>query len=68
MSIIRQGSLFTLEELFDMEPTYRFDAIFSTISINTILVAVSKKTSYGALNYAAMIFVSCKSNRVYSNY
>lgn len=59
MPIIRQGSLFTLEELFDMEPTHRFDEIFSTIDINPILRVVSKKSSYGSpvqLNYAAMVY------------
>ncbi len=59
MPIIRQGSLFTLEELFDMEPTHRFDAIFSTININPLIRVVSKKSSYGApvqLNYAAMFY------------
>lgn len=59
MPIIRQGSLFTLEELFDMEPTHRFDKIFSTIDTNPILRVVSKKSSYGSpiqLNYAAMVY------------
>lgn len=27
MTIIRQGSLFDLQELYDLEPTQRFDAI-----------------------------------------
>lgn len=59
MPIIRQGSLFTLEELFDMEPTHQYDAIFSIIDINPILRVVSKKSSYGSpvqLNYAAMVY------------
>lgn len=59
MSIIRQGSLFTLEELYDLEPAHRFDAVFSEINIYPILAVVSKKSLYGApvqLNYPAMIY------------
>lgn len=59
MSIIRQGSLFNLQELFDLEPTHRFDPIFSTIDIYPILAVVSKKSLCGApvqLNYPAMIY------------
>ena len=59
MSIIRQGSLFTLEELFDLEPTHRFEEVFSAIDIYPILAVVSKKSVYGApveLNYPAMIY------------
>jgi transposase len=33
MTIIRQGSLFDLQELYDLEPTQRFEAIFSAIDI-----------------------------------
>ena len=59
MSIIRQGSLFGMQDLYEMEPTKRFDAIFSTLHIEPLLVAVSKKNVYGApteLNYPAMIY------------
>ncbi|GAA0370624.1 IS1182 family transposase [Bacillus horti] len=59
MSIIRQGSLFSLEELFDLEPTHRFEGVFSAIDIYPILAVVSKKSVYGApveLNYPAMIY------------
>ncbi|GAA0358770.1 IS1182 family transposase [Bacillus horti] len=59
MSIIRQGSLFSLEELYDLEPTHRFEEVFSTVDIYPILVVVSKKSVYGApveLNYPAMIY------------
>lgn len=59
MFIIRQGSLFDLQDLFDLEPTHRFEALFSTIDIYPILAVVSKKALYGApvqLNYAAMIY------------
>lgn len=33
MSIIREGSLFDLQELYNLEPPQRFEAIFSTIDI-----------------------------------
>lgn len=59
MSIIRQGSLFGMQDLYEMEPTKRFDAVFSTLHIEPLLVAVSKKNVYGApteLNYPAMIY------------
>ena len=59
MSIIRQeGSLFDLQELYDLEPTQRFEAILTAIDIQPILQVVSKKSTYGApvqLNYPAMI-------------
>lgn len=59
MSIIRQESLFDLQDLYDLEPTQRFDAIFSAIDIDPILTVVSKKSRFGPpikLNYAAMIY------------
>jgi transposase len=59
MSIIQQGSLFDIHELYDLEPTHRFEAIFSAIDIYHILAVVSKKSVYGApveLNYPAMIY------------
>jgi len=59
MSIIRQGSLFDMQDLYELEPTKRFEAIFSTLNIEPLLFAVSKKTVYGApteLNYPAMIY------------
>jgi transposase len=59
MTIIRQGSLFGLQELYDLEPTQRFEAIFSTIDINQIFAVVTKKSRFGRpikLNYAAMIY------------
>ncbi|WP_157796445.1 hypothetical protein [Bacillus sp. FJAT-45037] len=43
MTIIRQGSLFDLQDLYDLEPTYRFEAVFSTIDIYPVLTVVSKK-------------------------
>lgn len=59
MSIIRQGNLFGIQDLYDLEPTQRFDAIFSTLNMEPLLLQISKKTMYGApteLNYAAMIY------------
>lgn len=59
MTIIRQGSLFDLQELYDLEPTQRFDAIFSTIDIDPIYALVTKKSRFGRpveLNYSAMIY------------
>lgn len=59
MPIIRQGSLFSIQDLYDLEPTQRFVAVFSTIDMDSAILAVSKKSWRGApteLNYAAMIF------------
>lgn len=58
MPIIRQESLFDIQELYDLEPTHRFEAIFSAIDIDPIFAVVTKKSRYGRpveLNYAAMI-------------
>ncbi len=59
MPIIRQGSLFGLQELYDLEPTQRFEAIFSAIDIEPIFAVVTKKSRLGRpveLTYAAMIY------------
>ena len=59
MTIIRQGSLFGLQELYDLEPTHRFEAVFSAIDIEPIFAVVTKKFRFGRpveLNYAAMIY------------
>lgn len=59
MTIIRQGSLFGLQELYDLEPTQRFEAIFSAIDIDPIFAVVTKKSRFGRpveLNYSAMIY------------
>ena len=59
MPIIRQGSLFDLQELYDLEPTQRFEAIFSAIDIDPVLFTVSKKSWLGApteQNHAAMVY------------
>ena len=58
MTIIRQPSLFSIQELYDMEPTQKYNAIISAIDIDAIYYEVSKKSRFGApteLNYAAMI-------------
>lgn len=34
MSIIRQPSLFDMHELYELEPTHHFEAVFSTIDLN----------------------------------
>ena len=59
MSIIRQQSLFDMHELYEMEPTHRFNAIFSTINLEPIWALFEKKTNVGApreLNYGAMVY------------
>lgn len=59
MTIIRQPSLFiSIQELYEMEPTHRYEAIISAIDLDTIYREVTKKSWLGApeeLNYAAMI-------------
>src|SRR5690554_5260575 len=58
MSIVRQESLFSMRILFDLEPTQRYDEIFSAIDIHPILNIVEKKSSLGRpvdLNYPAMV-------------
>src|SRR5699024_235621 len=58
MTIIRQPSLFSIQELYDMEPTQKYDAIISAIDMDAIYCEICKKTRLGApteLNYAAMI-------------
>src|SRR5690625_6987439 len=58
MTIIRQPSLFGIQELYDMEPTQKYDAIISAIDLGKIYHAVTKKSRLDApekLNYAAMI-------------
>lgn len=58
MTIIKQISLFDIQELFDMESSHRFDAIFSPFDVQPIFHLFSKKTLRGApreCNYGAMI-------------
>ena len=61
MTIIRQTSLFGIQELYEMEPTQRYESIISAIDLDRIFHEVNKKSRLGApveLNYAAMI-ISC---------
>ncbi|KGX84053.1 hypothetical protein N784_15285 [Pontibacillus litoralis JSM 072002] len=58
MTIIRQQSLFSIQELYDMEPTQKYEAIISAINLDKIYHKVPKKSRLGApegLNDAAMI-------------
>ncbi|MEK5069020.1 transposase [Sporosarcina sp. FSL K6-1508] len=58
MTIIKQISLFDIQQLFEMESSYRFEAIFSTFDVQPIFHLFSKKTLRGApreCNYGAMI-------------
>lgn len=59
MSIVRQQSLFDIHELYEMAPTHRFNAIFSTINLEPIWILFQKQTNVGApreLNYGAMVY------------
>ena len=59
MSIIQQGSLFDMQDFYELEPSKRFEAVFSTLHIEPLLFTVNKKSVYGApteLNYPAMIY------------
>ncbi len=69
MSIMRQESLFDMQDLYKLEPWKRFEAIFSTLHIELLLFVVSKKPVYGVpaeLNYPAMIYalVACIVERI----
>ena len=58
MTIVKQISLFDIQELFEMESSHRFDTIFSTSDVQPIFQFFSKKTLRGApreCNYGAMI-------------
>jgi len=58
MTIIRQPSLFSIQELYDMEPTQKYEAVIGAINLDKFYHAVTKKSRVGApeeLNYAAMI-------------
>lgn len=58
MTIVKQMSLFDINELYLMESSRRFDAIFDTFDIQPIFRLFSKKTMKGApreCNYGAMI-------------
>ncbi|KOS63744.1 IS1182 family transposase, partial [Lysinibacillus sp. FJAT-14222] len=58
MTIVKQMSLFDIQELLEMESSRRFDTIFATFDVQPIFQLFSKKTLRGApreLNYGAMI-------------
>ena len=58
MTIVKQISLFDIQELFEMESSHRFDAIFATFDVQPIFQLFSEKTMRGApreCNYGAMI-------------
>ncbi|CAM5222846.1 IS1182 family transposase IS662 [Ureibacillus acetophenoni] len=58
MTIVKQISLFDIQDLFEMQNSHRFDAIFSTFDVQPIFNLFSKKTMRGApreINYGAMI-------------
>lgn len=58
MTIVKQISLFDIQELLGLESSRRFDAIFSTFDVQPIFQLFSKKTLRGApreCNYGAMI-------------
>lgn len=59
MPYIRHESLFTLQDLFEMERKHRFDVLFSTLDISPVLRLVRKRSLHGApveVNYSAMIY------------
>ncbi|MBM7714356.1 hypothetical protein JOC94_001328 [Bacillus thermophilus] len=59
MSIIRQPSLFDMHELYELEPTHHFEAVFSTIDLNPFWNLFDKPKKVGApreLNYGAMVY------------
>lgn len=56
---IRHESLFSLQDLYNMDREQRFDTIFATLDIDPILRIVNKKSLLGApveVNYSAMIY------------
>ncbi|MBP1997102.1 transposase [Paenibacillus eucommiae] len=59
MPFIRHESLFSLQELYELEQRHRFEAIFSTVDITPIQRLVSKKSRYGApvqIDCSSMIY------------
>lgn len=58
MTIIRQQSLFSIEELYELEPTQKYEEIMAAIDLDAIFHEIKKKSRLGApaeLNYGAMI-------------
>lgn len=59
MPYIRHESLFSFQELYKLEQSDRFEAIFEAIDIAPILSLVRKKSRYGApskINHTAMVY------------
>src|SRR5699024_4873413 len=57
MTIIRQPSLFSIQELYDMEPTQKYDTIISAINMDAIYNEINTRSQVCApteLNYASM--------------
>lgn len=58
MTIIHQTSLFGIQELYDLEPTQKYQEIISTLDLDAVYYAVTKKSHLGApeaLNYGAIL-------------
>ncbi|QGG49609.1 hypothetical protein [Lysinibacillus pakistanensis] len=58
MTIVKQMSLFDIQELLKIESSHRFEAIFSTFHVQPIFQLFLKRILRGApreLNYGAMI-------------
>ncbi len=48
MIIIQQLSLFGVQELYDLEPTPKYEAIISAIDLDRIYHVINKKSRLGA--------------------
>ena len=48
MTIIRQQSLFRIEELYEMEPTQIYEEIMAPIDLDIIFYEINKKSHLGA--------------------
>ena len=46
MPIIRQGRLFGIQDLYDLEPTQRFESIFSAVDIEPIFAVVTRVRAF----------------------
>ena len=58
MAIIRQECFFSIQELYDLQATQKYNEIISAINMDLIYAELSRKTKVGApteLNYPAMI-------------
>ncbi len=48
MTTTRQSNLFSILELYDMQPTQKYDAIIAAINLDAIYYEVTKKSRLGA--------------------